>query len=301
MPRAVPWLLSLCKGRGRRIASPVRAKPLCVIPVLIAAFSIPVLAQDAASSFPRFRFKDQEAARPFTPEAGALVLLADKDFAPWSFVDDKGMAQGISVELAMAACGAAKLVCTVQPLPFAELQPALARGAGDAIVSGLRLEEDMLRDFRFTKPYYVSLGRFVARSGASLASNDARTLTGKRLGFVRNSAHEVFLKRYYGKSQLLAYDTLDGGLEALRTGALDAVFGDSVSIAYWLAGANSRKCCQALGKSFIDRGTFSRELVYLTRSGRENLRDIFDAALDELEDKGETARIFTAYLPGPVW
>lgn len=290
---------------GRGIASHVRAKPGYVIPVLIAALCAPalapVLAQNAASSFPRFRFKDQEAARPFTPEAGALVLLTDRDFAPWSFVDDKGVTQGISVDLAMAACGAAKLACTVQPLPFADLQPALARGAGDAIVSGFRLDEGMLRDFRFTRPYYLSLGRFVARSGASLASNDARALTGKRLGFVKNSAHEMFLRRYYGKSQLMAYDTLDAGLEALRTGALDAVFGDSISIAYWLAGANSRKCCQALGKSFVDRGTFSRELVYLTRPGRENLRDIFDAALDELEDKGETARIFTAYLPGPVW
>jgi polar amino acid transport system substrate-binding protein len=100
---------------------------------------------------------------------------------------------------------------------------------------------------------------------------------------------------------LQPFDTLDGALEALRTGALDAVFGDSISIAYWLSGTNSRKCCQTLGKSFIDRETFSRELVYLTPAGQENLRDIFDAALDELEEKGETARIFTSYLPGPVW
>lgn len=273
----------------------------CVILFLIATGCVSALAQEAPSPFPRFRFKDQEVAKPLAPEIGKLVLLTDKDFAPWSFVDENGAAQGISVDLAVAACGAAKLVCTVLPLDFSELQPALSRGTGDAIISGMKLDEAMLRDYRFTKPYYLSLGRFVARTGASLASNDARALTGKRLGFAGNSVHEKFLRRYYEKSQLQPHDTLDAALEALRTGALDAVFGDSVAISYWLAGTNSRKCCQALGKSFVDRDSFSRELVYLTRRGRENLRDIFDAALDELEDKGETARIFTSYLPGPVW
>jgi polar amino acid transport system substrate-binding protein len=291
------WLQDATSGR-RTLQGAAR---ICGISLLIATACIPAQSEDAPSSFPRFRYKDQEATRPLSLEIGKLVLLADKDFAPWSFVDDKGVAQGISVDLALAACGAAKLLCTVLPLGFADLEPALSRGTGDAIISGMRLDETMLRDYRFTKPYYLSLSRFVARSGASLTSNDARALTGKRLGFAGNTAHELFLRRYYAKSQLQPYDTLDAAFEALRTGALDAVFGDSIAISYWLAGTNSRKCCQSLGKSFVDRDSFSRELVYLTRPGRENLRDIFDAALDELEDKGETARIFTSYLPGPVW
>jgi polar amino acid transport system substrate-binding protein len=259
------------------------------------------MAQDAGTSFPRFRFKDQEAQKVLVPESRTLRLLADKDFAPWSFVDESGTPRGVSVELALAACAAAKLKCMAKPVAFADLQPALKRGEGDAIISGVRLTDALHGEFRFTKPYFISAARFVARAGASLASNDARALTAKRLGFAANTAHEVFLKRYYAASQLQPFDTLDGALEALRTGALDAVFGDSISIAYWLSGTNSRKCCQTLGKSFIDRETFSRELVYLTPAGQENLRDIFDAALDELEEKGETARIFTSYLPGPVW
>jgi polar amino acid transport system substrate-binding protein len=291
------WLQDATSGR-QSLRDALR---ICFILLLITTGCITALAQDSPASFPRFRFKDQDAAKPLAPEIGNLVLLTDRDFAPWSFVDEKGTAQGISVDLAVAACGAAKLACTVQPVDFEELEPALSRGTGDAIISGMRLDEAMLRDYRFTKPYYLSLGRFVARAGASLSSNDARALTGKRLGFAGNSVHELFLRRYYEKSQLQPHDTLDAALEALRTGALDAVFGDSVAISYWLAGTNSRKCCQVLGKSFVDRDSFSRELVYVTRPGRENLRDIFDAALDELEDKGETARIFTSYLPGPVW
>jgi polar amino acid transport system substrate-binding protein len=235
------------------------------------------------------------------PENRTLRLLTDKDFAPWSFVDESGALRGVSVELAFAACAAAKLSCTAKPVAFADLQSALKSGEGDAIISGLRLTDALHDDFRFTKPYFLSMARFVARAGASLASNDARALTAKRLGFAANSAHEVFLKRYYSASQLQPFASLDAALEALRTGALDAVFGDSISIAYWLSGTNSRKCCQTLGQSFIDRETFSRELVYLTPLGQENLRDILDAALDELEEKGETARIFTSYLPGPIW
>lgn len=295
------WLCMSCKAMAKVIATHPGVKRAAPSLLLVAALAMPAWAQDVAPTFPRFRYKDTEAAHPLTPESQKLVLLTDKDFAPWSFVDEKGTPQGIAVDLAVSACAAAKLECTVLPLAFTDLRSTLAGGGGDAIISGLRLEEGMLSDYRFTRPYYLSLGRFVARAGASLSSNDARALTGKRVGFVKNSAHGVFLARHYAKSQLQPFDSLDQALEALRTGALDAVFGDSISVAFWLSGSNSRKCCQILGKSFVDRETFSRELVYLTKPGRENLRDILDAALDELEDKGETARIFTTYLPGPVW
>jgi polar amino acid transport system substrate-binding protein len=286
------WSIDLATYRG--------ATQLIVSPLVIVVLWTAAMAQDGAS-FPRFRFKDPDATRILEPETRPLRLLTDRDFAPWSFLDEKGEPRGVSVDLALAACAAAKLSCTATPLAYAELQPALQRGEGDAIISGIRLTAALQDRYRFTKPYFLSTGRFVARAGASLASNDARALTAKRLGFAMNTAHEHFLKRYYAASQLQPFETLDAALEALRTGALDVVFGDSVSLAFWLSGTNSRKCCQSLGKSFIDRESFSRELVYVVPAGRENLRDIFDAALDELEDKGETARIFTAYLPGPVW
>lgn len=269
---------------------------------LFACLSVsPALTQDVDPIFPRFRHVDSDSGVTLFPVAGEVVLLADRDFAPWSFEGEDGVTRGVSVELALSACAATKLNCRIKPMPFAELRAALSRGEGQAIISGLRLDDGLFTEALFTRPYFVSLGRFAVRLGTSLPSNDVRALTGKRLGFVKDSAHAVFLQRYYGKAQLTPYDTQDAALEALRTGALDAVFGDALGISYWLAGSKSRNCCQALGKAFVDRSTFSRELVFVLPKDQENLRNTLDAALDGLEAKGETARVFSSYLLGPVW
>jgi polar amino acid transport system substrate-binding protein len=276
-------------------------RAILALGILFSSCGSPALAQNSEDVLPRFRHADNELAADLQAVTGDIILLTDSDFAPWSFTAADNAPIGISVDLARAACGAAKMACTIKAMPFQDLQAALARKEGDAIISGLRPRESLLAHMRFTRPYFLSLGRFAVRQGTSLPSSDARALAGKRIGHVKNSAHGVFLERHYAKSQLQSYDTQDAGLESLRTGALDLFFGDAVALSFWLAGSKSRACCQSMGKAFVDRDSFSRELVFMTRPDREDLRDVFDAALDDLEAKGETAKIFSAYLPGLVW
>jgi polar amino acid transport system substrate-binding protein len=254
-----------------------------------------------ATSFPRFRFSDPDPTALAATISRPITLLTDEDFAPWSFRNMDGAQQGIAVDMALRACAEAGLSCNVKPMPFGALRKALERGEGDAIISGLRPTEQLLNEALLTRPYYLSLGRFVARQGTSLPSNDARALAGKRLGFVRNSAHGVFLQKHYARSNLTAYDKLDSLEEALRTGAIDAMFADSVASAFWISGRSARNCCQVLGRALIDRATYSRGLFIAVSLKQQDLRDAFDAALDALEEKGDTDRIFTRYLPGPIW
>ena len=89
--------------------------------------------------------------------------------------------------------------------------------------------------------------------------------------------------------------------EALRTGALDAAFGDSLRMSFWMNSDGARKCCTGLGGGVMDPETFSRPLVYIVRKDKGAVRDRFDEALDQLEEKGATAEIFGRYLPAPIW
>jgi polar amino acid transport system substrate-binding protein len=258
-------------------------------------------AEGPAPEFPRFRQLDRDPTAGPLELGRAVTLLTDQDFAPWSFTDAEGVLKGVSIDLARQACAELGLNCIFKSVPFGSLRKTLADGGGDAIVSGLKADEQFLDTATLTRPYFLALGRFMARQGTSLPSNDTRALAGKRIGFVRNSAHGAFLQKHYAKSELSAYDTLASSQEALRTGAVDAIFGDALAMAYWQAGTDARKCCQPLGKAFIDRDTFSRGLFFSVRNDQPDLREAFDQALDVLEERGDTARIFTAYLPGPVW
>jgi polar amino acid transport system substrate-binding protein len=252
-------------------------------------------------AMPRFRSADLDVPKTAAPPLTAVRLLAEPDFAPWSFTLEDGSLGGVSVDLAKAACADAGLTCEIAPMPYTGLLPALARGEGDVIVSGLRVNAALVVGAAVTKPYFRSLGRFMIRDGLSYDGADPRSLAGKRLGVVKGTTHEAFLSKYYAKSQIVPQESELGLYEALRTGALDAAFGDSLRMSFWMNSDGARKCCVPLGGALIDRETFSRPLVYIARKDMASVRDRLDEALDRLEEKGETGKIFARYLPAPIW
>ncbi len=253
------------------------------------------------STFPGFRHVDPAVLEASHPTGGRAVLLADDDFAPWSFVDAQGNFQGIAVELARQACAEVLMTCDVRPVAFSELMAAAQSNEVQGIVAGPKLDAQVAEQFAVTRPFFQTLGRFAVRTGSPLSAPDIRTLAGKRLGLRTNSAHARFLETHYGRSALTPFDSNEAMLEALRTGQVDAVFGDAVQMSFWLGGTASRGCCAFLGKAFVDRGSFTRSLSFILKKDDPNLRLKLDDALDRLEAKGTTAQIFARYLPISVW
>ena len=255
------------------------------------------LAQAAPQAFPHYRHVDPLATPPSERVVGPITLLTDDNFAPFSFRDTKGAMVGIAVDMALQACAEVNLACQLKPLPFAELLPALARGEGDVIISGLRPSAALMEKTIMTRPYFFSFGRFVMRVGLPFETPDIRTLAGRRVGFVKGTSHQAFLEKYYERSALTPFKTEAELFESLRTGKLDAVFTDSMRAVFWLKGTSSRNCCVPLGEGFVDDATVTRGLSFFTRQNRELLREYLDYALDRLDENGKAARVFERYLP----
>ena len=66
------------------------------------------------------------------------------------------------------------------------------------------------------------------RVGMPFETPDIRSLAGRRIGFVKGTAHQAFLEKYYERSALTPFATEAELFESLRTGKLDAVFTDSL-------------------------------------------------------------------------
>jgi polar amino acid transport system substrate-binding protein len=272
----------------------------CVL--LLVAFWQPSFAENPKSGgFPSFRHVDLAATLAETSSGGAITLLADDDFAPWSFRGADGRFQGVSVELAQQACAEAGYTCEIRPAAFATILTALEKADAQGVVSGPKLDAALASKFALTRPYFQSLGRFVIRTGSPLSTPDIRSLAGRRIGFRNNSAHGKFLETFYGRSALIPFETQDSMLEALRTGQVDVIFGDAVQLSFWLQGSASRGCCSFLGKAFMDRASFTRSLSFILRRDDPKLRINLDTALDRLESKGAIAAIFARYLPASLW
>jgi polar amino acid transport system substrate-binding protein len=262
----------------------------------------PAAAQDAAvPGLPLFRHIDGVAKPPTGMVQRNIRLLTDRDFPPFSYETPEGKTAGVSVDLALAACTELKANCVVIARPFNQLVPALINNEGDIIVSGLRIDEKILEKATMTRPYFWSLGRFAVRVGSQLRGSDIRSLAGKRIGFVANSSHGAWLEKYYSRSTLTPFPSEAEMYDALRTGALDVLFGDGLRLVYWLAGSSSRGCCKPLDGAFVDRQFFSRNLSFLTRRDDQETVRAFDYALDRLQEKGTSTAIFSRYLPTGLW
>ena len=255
------------------------------------------LAANEGVMFPLFRHIDSGAAMPLDVPKGPIKFLTDVDFPPFSFQNANSAMTGISVDLALAACAELKIYCQIIAKPFAELLPALKNHEGDAIISGLRLTPEILKVASATRPYYFSSARFLTRTGMPFSQPDVKDLAGRRIGYVKGTSHAAFLEKYYERAALTPFNDENGMLESLRTAAIDAAFTDSLHASFWLKGSNSRECCITLGESFVDRNSFSKSMSLLVAADQPNLREVLDFALDRMEEKGVTAKIFEHYIP----
>jgi polar amino acid transport system substrate-binding protein len=268
----------------------------------LAAQSTIVAAEDTEAQYdvPEFRTV-QDAPPPSLPQGADVKLVTDADFAPYSFLSSAGAPAGLSVELAITACEAAGLRCTVEAHPFGEIMDILARGGADAAITGPRLDETTLGSALMTRPYFRIMGRFVARADSDLAASDPAALAGRRIAVVRETVHASWLKAYYRRSRIIEVETPAAAGAAVRAGDADVSFGDNLQAIFWTAGEASAACCRLLGGAFSDFDYFSRNLAFLIRRDRPELRAAFDYGLDMAQKNGMTARIIRTYLPLSPW
>ena len=249
---------------------------------------------------PLFRTMEEQA-RPALPEQLAVKLIADEDFAPYSFRSRTGSPAGISVEIAIAACEQARLACTVEVRPFAEILPALERGEVDVAVTGPRLDADTLAASRMTRPYFRIMGRFAVPNTSTLDTASVSNLAGRRIGVVKDTVHARWLTAYYASTRITPFDDLAAAGAALKGGQVDALFGDNLQVIYWVAGEAAAGCCRLLGGAYSDFDYFSRNLAFLARRDKPELAQALDYGLDKAQAAGSTAKILRTYLPLDPW
>jgi len=184
---------------------------------------------------------------------------------------------------------------------FDDARRALAEGQADAMITGLRETATSRKVFSFTRPYYRFSARFAVRQATAITSNDVRTLAGKRLGAVAGTHHAQFLNDNFRRSKVREFNSLDAALEGLRTGAVDALFADSLQLMFWIKGTRSKNCCHFAGDAYLDPQTFSPPMAIAVKKGNKKLRDLLDHALDRLQVSGRFGKIFKQYFPLNPW
>lgn len=254
-----------------------------------------------AFMIPGFIDPERRLERRDLPRNTTLRFVTEEDFPPFNYVGRDGALSGFNIDLARAICAELNANCTIQPRRWDLLLPAVERGEADAVIAAHRITADLRRQYEVSLPTHRSPARFAARRDRAIASADVRDLQDKAVAVVGGSAHEAFLNAFFPSVRLTRFDRLDQALAAVRSGETDLVFGDGVTIAFWMNGSESLDCCGFVGGPFTEGRYFGEGAGIVMRRGNSDLRSAIDYALWRISRDGRFAKLYLKHFPIPFY
>jgi polar amino acid transport system substrate-binding protein len=281
----------------------VHARLLLIVIAMAAAFWLGLaqsaLAQNAAPANPDTSASEDTAES--MPRRVVIRFLTDSDFPPFDFYDEEGVLVGFNVDLARAICLELNTSCDIKARPWNELFPDLKRGEADAVIAAHKVTADALKQVAFTERYFHTPGRFVGRKNSPKVDMTPSGLDGMRIAVARGSAHEAFLKAFFRDSPLTVYDNADLARQALEKGKVDFLFGDGISLAFWLNGTLSRQCCEMRGGPFLEPKYFGDGIAIAVPKNDPDIRHLLNKGLDRVRASGRFQELVQRYFPVRIY
>jgi polar amino acid transport system substrate-binding protein len=275
---------------------PVPAPPAPVQPPSSPA-PLPAVRTIDPLVVPGFWDPRRRPERPDLSRIGIIRFLTEVDYPPFNFAGPDGAPAGFNVDLARLICEEIQVQCTVQMRRFDTLVTALNTNNGDAVIASMAETPDMRKLVDFSDPYYRTPARFVARRGVEIDSVRPEALEGRRIAVVAGTAHEAYLKTLFTEAEVKAYPDADAARAALRKGEVELLFGDGISLAFWLNGTDSANCCQFVGGPYLEGRFFGEGVGIAVKRGNDLLRQAFNWALFRLWEKGRFTDLWLRYFP----
>lgn len=258
-----------------------------------------VIAQQNPS-IPSFWDPQEQFIKPNVKELPRLRFLTTTDFPPFSFIDKDKRLSGFHVDLARAICSELELlaVCQIQALPFEELQTALEEGRGEAIIAGMVATRSTREALAFSRPYFWLPARFVARRDTPLQEPLSRGLKDLEVGVVEGTSHAAMASAKFGDLRLRMFDNQDSALAALKDKKVSAVFGDGLSLAFWLQSREpDAECCRFVGGPYLSTTYLGSGLSIAVSKENRQLEEALNYALRTIDERGTFAELYLRYFP----
>jgi polar amino acid transport system substrate-binding protein len=272
--------------------TPERAPPAAQSPRPNA--SVPANDPLAVPSFwdPRRR-----PERPDLSRINGIRFLTEYDYPPFNYAGADGQPSGFNIDLARAICEEIKVQCTIQARRFDTLLDALNSNSGDAIIASLAVTPEMRRRVDFSDPYYRTPARFVSRKDVEIENVRPSDLERKKVAVVTGTAHEAYLRALFTEADIQPYPNGEDARAALKRGEVDLVFGDGISLAFWLNGTDSAGCCVFRGGPFLESRYFGEGVGIAVRRGNELMRLAVNWALFRIWENGKFTDLWLRYFP----
>ena len=230
-----------------------------------------------------------------------LRVLTEADYPPFNYYDEEARLTGFNVDLARAICRELSVDCDINTAEWSTLVPSLKNNEADAVIASMAITGKALADVDFTSRYYTTPARFVGKAGNGFKEISVETLRGERIAVVRGSSHEAFLRDFFERAKILPYDTPEQARAALKNGDADLLFGDGISLMFWIQGTASNRCCEFKGEGYTEPRYFGDGVGIAIKKGNGRLREVLDYALARVKASGRYEELMLRYFPLPLY
>jgi polar amino acid transport system substrate-binding protein len=255
------------------------------------------LTSPVGAGVPGFWDPRRRPERPDLSRIQSIRFLTELDYPPFDYAGPDGNPTGFNIDLARQLCDEIKTSCTIQARRFDLLLDALDDNRGDAVIASIAITPATRRRVDFTDPYYRTPARFVARVDSPVRDVLPELVEGKKIAVVAGTAHEAFLKEMFTAAEVRAYANAEAAREALRNQDVDLLFGDGITLAFWINGSEAAGCCAFRGGPFLESRYFGEGVGIAVRRGNDLLRQALNWALFRQWEKGAFTDLWLRYFP----
>jgi lysine-arginine-ornithine-binding protein len=235
-------------------------------------------------------------AQAQAPEWKKLRIGVEGAYPPFSEIGPDGKLKGFEIELVQAYCAEMKAQCTLVQQDFDGLIPALQSRKVDAIFASVSITEERQKVIAFSRPYYNTPARLIAKVGANLQPT-AAGLKGKKIGVQRGTTHETYATQHFTQSEIVRYGSQDQVFLDLRSGRIDATLMDAPAGDFGFLKKPEGKGFAFSGGPILDDKIFGVGTgVGLRKADEATLGKKFNAAIEALQANGGFKKLADKYF-----
>ncbi|MFB6422020.1 MAG: arginine ABC transporter substrate-binding protein [Candidatus Malihini olakiniferum] len=222
--------------------------------------------------------------------AETIRFATEASYPPFEFIGENNKIQGFDVDLTNELCKKINVICTVSNQSFESLIPGLKFHRYEAVIAGMDITPERQQQVIFSQPYYDNFALFVAKKGKL---TDINALKGKRVGVQNGTTHQRYLLDQHKDIMNVPYDSYQNAILDLKSGRLDAIFGDAAIVNSWLKKNNQ---LVIIGGNVTDKNYFGIGLGIAVRQGNDELVKRFNESLDKVKHDGTYRSIYNKWF-----
>ncbi|MDQ7827976.1 MAG: basic amino acid ABC transporter substrate-binding protein [Armatimonadota bacterium] len=222
------------------------------------------------------------------PDLGGRTLrvATDATYPPFEMLDPNKNIIGFDVDLITEICKLANCKPQIQSVAWEGVLAGVQKGDFDVAISGITITAERDKTVDFTQPY-IEVGQQVLVRQDETRIRGAEDLADKTVAVQIGTTNDELATQMQkeGKvKEVKRYRTFDLAVQALLNRDVDAVIIDSVAALGYM-GTNPGKLKTVGEKLTRD------QLGIVVREGNTELRNAFNAALDQLKANGTLAQL----------